>query len=64
MQAGRYSCKNLTRDMIARFEYGTREFDSVFFQNNFAYLTCWVPSESSGFPMEFQSPHSGNSSWR
>jgi len=33
----------LTRDAIARNEYGTREFDSVFFQNNFAYLTCFVP---------------------
>jgi len=33
----------LTRDAIARYEYGTREFDSMFFQNNYAYLTCWVP---------------------
>jgi len=33
----------LTRDAIARFEYGSREFNSVFFQNNFAYPTCWVP---------------------
>jgi len=33
----------LTRDAIACFEYGTREFDSVFFQNNYAYPTCWVP---------------------
>jgi hypothetical protein len=33
----------LTRDAIARYEYGTREFDSVFFQNNFAYPTCFVP---------------------
>jgi len=28
----------LTRDAIARFEYGTREFNSVFFQKNYAYL--------------------------
>jgi len=33
----------LTRDAIAWYEYGTREFDSVFFQNNYAYPTCWVP---------------------
>jgi len=33
----------LTRDAIARWEYGTREFDSVFFQNNYAYPTCFVP---------------------
>jgi len=33
----------LTRDAIARYEYGTREFNSVFFQNNFVYLTCFVP---------------------
>jgi len=33
----------LTRDAIARYIYGTREFDSVFFQNNYAYPTCWVP---------------------
>jgi len=33
----------LTRDAIARYEYGTREFDSVFFQNNYAYPTCFVP---------------------
>jgi len=33
----------LTRDAIARFEYGTREFDSVFFQQVYAYPTCWVP---------------------
>jgi len=32
----------LTRDAIACYEYGTREFDSVFFQNNYAYATCWV----------------------
>jgi len=32
----------LTRDAIARFEYGSREFNSVFFQNNYAYPTCWV----------------------
>jgi len=30
----------LTRDAIARYEYGSREFDSVFFQNN---PTCFVP---------------------
>jgi len=33
----------LTRDAITRYEYGTREFNSVFFQNNYAYPTCWVP---------------------
>jgi len=33
----------LTRDAIARFEYGTREFNSVFFQNNYVYPTCFVP---------------------
>jgi len=33
----------LTRDAIACWEYGTREFNSVFFQNNYAYPTCWVP---------------------
>jgi len=33
----------LTRDAIAHFEYGTREFDSVFFQQVYAYPTCWVP---------------------
>jgi len=33
----------LTRDAIARYEYGTREFNSVFFQNNYAYPTCFVP---------------------
>jgi len=33
----------LTRDAIARFEYGTREFDSVFFQQVYTYPTCWVP---------------------
>jgi len=33
----------LTRDAIARYEYGTREFDSVFFQQVYAYPTCWVP---------------------
>jgi len=33
----------LMRNAIAHFEYGTREFDSVFFQNNYAYPTCWVP---------------------
>jgi len=33
----------LTRDAIACFEYGTREFNSLFFQNNYAYPTCWVP---------------------
>jgi len=33
----------LTRDAIAHFEYGTREFDSVFFQNNYAYPSCFVP---------------------
>jgi len=33
----------LTRDTIAWYEYDTREFDSVFFQNNYAYATCWVP---------------------
>jgi len=33
----------LTRDAIARWEYRSREFNSVFFQNNYAYPTCWVP---------------------
>jgi len=33
----------LTRDAIALFEYGSREFNSVFFQNNYAYPTCFVP---------------------
>jgi len=33
----------LARDTIARYEYGTREFDSVFFQQVYAYPTCWVP---------------------
>jgi len=33
----------LTRDAIARYEYGTREFDSVFFQQVYTYPTCWVP---------------------
>jgi len=33
----------LTRDAIARYEYGSREFNSIFFQNNYAYLTCFVP---------------------
>jgi hypothetical protein len=33
----------LTRDAIARYEYGSREFDSVFFQNNYVYPTCFVP---------------------
>jgi len=33
----------LTRDNIACFEYSTREFDSVFFQQVYAYPTCWVP---------------------
>jgi len=30
----------LTRDAIARYEYGSREFNSIFFQNNYAYPTC------------------------
>jgi len=33
----------LTRDTIACYEYGTREFDSVFFQQVYAYPICWVP---------------------
>jgi len=33
----------LARDAIAHFEYGKREFDSVFFQQVYAYPTCWVP---------------------
>jgi hypothetical protein len=33
----------LTRDAIARYEYGSREFNSVFFQNNYAYPTCFMP---------------------
>jgi len=37
----------LTRDTIARYGYGTREFDSVFFQQVYAYPSCWVP-----WPME------------
>jgi len=32
-----------TRDAIARYEYGTREFDSVFFQPVYAYPKFWVP---------------------
>jgi len=40
----------LTRDAIAWYEYGSREFNSVFFQNNYAYPTCWVPR-----PMELGS---------
>jgi len=35
----------LTRDAIARYKYGTREFNSVFFQNNYAYPTCFVPRQ-------------------
>jgi len=37
----------LTRDAIARYEYGTREFDSVFFQQVYTYPMVWVPK-----PME------------
>jgi len=37
----------LTRDAIARYEYGTREFDSVFFQQVYVYPMVWVPK-----PME------------
>jgi len=33
----------LTREAIACYEYGTREFNSTFFQNNYAYPTCFVP---------------------
>jgi len=33
----------LTRDAIARYKYGSREFNSVFFQNNYAYQSCFVP---------------------
>jgi len=33
----------LTRDAIACFEYGKREFESVFSQQVYAYPTCWVP---------------------
>jgi len=33
----------LTRDAITRFEYGSREFNSLFFQNNYVYPTCFVP---------------------
>jgi len=33
----------LTREGIARYEYRTRELNSVFFQQNFAYPTCFVP---------------------
>jgi len=29
--------------LLHGFEYGTREFDSVFFQQEYAYPTCWVP---------------------
>jgi len=32
-----------TRDEIACYEYGTREFDLVFFQNNYVYPSVWVP---------------------
>jgi len=46
MTAGNiYNIQNgvLTRDAIAHFKYRSREFNSVFFQNNYAYPTCWVP---------------------
>jgi len=33
----------LTRDAIARYKYGSREFNSVFFQNNYVYPLCFVP---------------------
>jgi len=33
----------LTRDAIAHWECGSREFNSIFFQNNYAYPTCFVP---------------------
>jgi len=33
----------LTRDAIARYKYGYREFNSIFFQNKYAYPTCFVP---------------------
>jgi len=33
----------LTRDAITRYEQGTQNFDSVFFQNNFVYPCVWVP---------------------
>jgi len=33
----------LTRDAITRYKYGSREFNSVFFQNNYVYPTCFVP---------------------
>jgi len=33
----------LTRDAIACWEYRSREFNSVFFQNNYAYPSCFVP---------------------
>jgi len=35
----------LTRDAIAHLEYGTREFNSAFFQNNSAYPTLPRPME-------------------
>jgi len=33
----------LIRDAIARYEVGTREFNSAFFQQVFGYPTCFVP---------------------
>jgi len=33
----------LMRDAIARYKQGTRNFDSVFFQNNFIYPCVFVP---------------------
>jgi len=49
----------LTRDAIARFEYGSRESNRVFFQNNYAYPTCWVPR-----PMELiQHPANTGFQW-
>jgi len=33
----------ITRDAIAHYEYGTREFESVFFQQVSGNPTCWVP---------------------
>jgi len=39
----------LTRDAIAYYEVGTREFNSIFFQEVFAYPTCFMPR-----PMELR----------
>jgi len=33
----------VTRDARARYENGSHKFDSVFFQQVYAYLTCFFP---------------------